>query len=86
MNEENERAMFSFLAMNMPMYDFLWTMCMNRFNQGAVIGNWIKLNMDNKFFDAEIKLTLKRKPTHKDKQLLIEHQGLDLDKIAESLK
>lgn len=82
----NKQAMFQFISRNMSMYHFLWVLFMQRLNQGAVIGNWIKLNMDNKFFDVEIKLTIKRKPTFKDKQLMIENGDWDLDKLGEDLK
>lgn len=83
---ENEKAMMSFISRNMSLYHFLWVMFVQRLNQGAVIGNWIKLGMDNKFFDVEIKLTIKRKPTFADKQLMIKNGDWDLDKLAEDLK
>lgn len=82
----NENAVFKFLAHNISLNHFLWCMALSRFNMGGVIGNWIKLEIGNKFFDVEIKLTIKRKPTAEDKQLLKEYKNLDLDKLAESLK
>ena len=85
-NSENEKAMYSFISRNMSLYHFLWVLFTARCNQGAVIGNWIKMDMNNKFFDVEMKLTIKRKPTHKDKQVMIENGDWDLDKLAEDLK
>lgn len=83
---DNEQAMMNFISRNMSLYHFLWVLFMQRINQRAVIGNWIKLSLNNKFFDVEIKLTIKRKPTHKDKELMREHVGVDLDMISEALK
>lgn len=76
---------FGLLARNTTMFQFFWIMLMQRLSLGAVIGNWIKMNMSNKFFEVEIKLTIKRKPTFKDKQVLKNETGLDLDEIMRRL-
>lgn len=81
-----ENKYFQFLTHNMTLFHFLWVMLISRLNQGAVIGNWIKLNMGNDFFDVEIKLTIKRKPTFKDKQLLRDNRGIDLFRLENELK
>lgn len=82
----NNKNYFGFLAHNLSLFQFFWIMFQERLNQGAVIGNWIKLNMSNDFFDVEIKLTIKRKPTFKDKQLLRDNRGIDLFRLENGLK
>lgn len=81
-----DKNYFGLLARNVTMFHFFWILLMSRINSGGVIGNWIKVKMGNKFFDVEIKLTIKRKPTSQDKEELKKHLGIDLDKIAEELK
>ena len=80
-----ENNYFGLLTRNVSMFHFFWILLMARINQGAIIGNWISTHMSNKFFEVEIKLTIKRKPTAKDKQLLKETYGLDLDEISKEL-
>jgi len=81
-----EKNYFGLLTRNVSMFHFFWILLMARINQGATIGNWISVDMYNKFFDVEIRLKIKRKPTAKDKQLLKAETGLDLDKISEELQ
>ena len=82
----NNKNYFGFLAQNMSLFQFFWVMFQERLNQRVVKGNWIKVEMGNEFFDAEIKLTIKRKPTFQDKVLLRDKKGLDLFELEKRLK
>ena len=80
----SQNGMFSFLTRNMSLWHFCWVLFAERIRNRGIKGNYYDLKMDNKFFDIDFKLTIKRVPTFKEKQDLKE-VGIDFDRIIEEL-
>ena len=77
-------AMFRFLSRNMSLYHFCWTLFVERIRHGGIKGNYYDLDMSNKFFDVDFKLTIKRISTAKEKEDM-KKAGIDFDEIMETL-
>lgn len=83
---DNQQTMFNFIAHNMSLVHFCWCLFAERIRTRGIKGNYYKLNMKNKFFDVDLKLTIKRVPTFKEKQEIKKEVGIDLDRITKELQ
>ena len=71
---------------NLSLFAFIWTMYIARLGTGGGKGNFYKFDIGNGFYNAEIKVTIKRKMTAKEREDFKNVWGFDIDKAIKEFQ
>ena len=71
---------------NLSLFAFIWTMYIARLGTGGSKGNFYKFDICNMFYTAEIKVTIKRKMTAKEREDFKTVWGFDIDKAIKEFQ
>ena len=71
---------------NLSLFAFIWTMYIARLGTGGSKGNYYKFDIGNGFYNAEIKVTIKRKMTAKEREDFKNVWGFDIDKAIKEFQ
>ena len=71
---------------NLSLFAFIWTMYIARLGTGGKEGNFYKVDMGNKYYLAELKVTIKNEITDKEIEELKNVFGFDIDKAIKQFQ
>ena len=71
---------------DLSLFSFMWTLYIARLGTGGDVGNYYSVEMGNRWYNIDFKITIKEKMTEEQMEALEEMYGFDFKKAVERFK
>ncbi|MCR5027020.1 MAG: hypothetical protein K6A34_06235 [Methanobrevibacter sp.] len=71
---------------NLSLFSFIWTLYIARLSTGGDVDNFYSLEMGNKWYTVDLKVTIKEKMTIEEMKKMKEIYGFDFEKAIKEFK
>lgn len=71
---------------NLSLFAFIWTLYIARLGTGGDVGNFYSVELGNKWYTVDFKVTIKEKMSNEEMKILMNLYGFDFEKALKEFR
>lgn len=71
---------------NLSLFAFMWTLYIARLGTGGDVGNFYSVELGNKWYTVDFKVTIKEKMSNEEMKILMNLYGFDFEKALKEFR